>query len=97
MYLFGACDPPLPTRLKDMLIPWMSDNNTQESTEDEVSAHTSPTEDPTASTNTVHPTPDQTAPAHTSQNTPDPEAPANTAPSTLLTAYTKVHIANPHP
>ena len=67
-----------------------------EPTEDEVSAHTSPTADPTASADTAQSppvpttsvdadqiTPDQTPPAHTSQPTPDPAAPAHTAPPTL--------------
>ena len=43
-----------------------------EPTEDEVSAHTSPTADTTASTNTTHPTPDPTASANTAQSPPVP-------------------------
>ncbi|XP_064093172.1 KRAB-A domain-containing protein 2-like [Macrobrachium nipponense] len=43
-----------------------------EPTEDEVSAHTSPTSDTTASTNTTHPTPDPTASADPAQSPPVP-------------------------
>ena len=41
-----------------------------EPTEDEVSAHTSPTADTTASTNTTHPTPDHTASAMNKHSLP---------------------------